>query len=103
MRRESEVQIMEHYTTGKHPNSLANLAKSYGGRGGFDTDGARKARTIQQVNYERRKALERYFKGMTPEALELDRVLAELEAAKELHREALIGYYRAKLRQEIGG
>lgn len=93
---------MEHYTTGKHPNSLANLAKSYGGRGGFDSEGARKARAVQKANYERRKTLERYFMGMTPEALELDRVMAELEAAKESRHKALVEYYKAKIRQEMG-
>ena len=30
----------------QHPNSLANLAKSYGGKGGFDTETARKAGSI---------------------------------------------------------
>ena len=81
---------------------MANLAKSYGGRGGFDTEGARKAQALRWVKHNRIKALERHFTGLTPEALELDRMIAKQEAAKELRREALIEYYKAKFKQEKG-
>jgi len=90
---------MGQYTKGKHPNSLANLAKAYGGRGGFDTEGARKAQALRWVKHNRIKALERHFTGLTPEALELDRMIAEWERADalSLRAEALERYREARL------
>lgn len=63
---------------GEHPNSRANLNKAYGGKGGFDTETARKAREKSQEAKTIYKSLNANLRDKcTPEVMDAlnDRIL----------------------------